>query len=321
MPNSRFKNSIILSLKLLLTGLMLYYVMTLVDTEELKPLLTGLDKELLVSALLVHFIAFYIMSIRWWLILVSIGTHVNHARILPSYYLGLFCNNFLPTSMGGDVIRIAKMRAEGVNTNLLIFSTLSDRIIGLLSIIIMGIIGINTSIAIQDTMNQESLITINIVSCIIFLTLLLAMHSKLRNRIFQISVEKWTLPSKLNNLLVYCNNNLDSLKNNTLIPKVILLSLISQILIIICYYLIGKSLHIELSFMEYVLLVPIVALLSSIPISVGGLGVREGTIIFLLGAVGVSTPNAVSISLLYLAILILVTIPGSIFLLTGKRKN
>jgi len=221
--------------------------------------------------------------------------------------------------MGGDVVRIAKLRAEGINTNLLIFSTLSDRIIGLLAIIIMGIIGMNTSLAVQETLTSESLITINIISSIIFVVLLLAMNSKLRNSIFEMSVKKWALPTKIKNLFAYCHNNLDSLKNNSLVPKVILLSLISQILIIICYYLIGKSLHVDLPLMEYILLVPIVALLSSIPVSVGGLGVREGAIIFLLGTVGVSTPNAVSISLLYLTVLILVTIPGSIFFIVGKR--
>lgn len=299
---------------------MLYYVFSLVDVNELKPLISSIDKKLFVGAVAVHLIAFFIMSIRWWLILISIDKPVKYSRIFPSYYLGLFCNNFLPTAMGGDVVRIAKLRAEGVDTNLLIFSTLSDRVIGLLAIIIMGIIGLNTSAAVQETVNHEARLMINAFSCIVFISLLLIMHSGLRNYLFDKSIKKLALPTKLKNLFVYCNNSLESLKSNSLVPKVVLLSLISQLMIIICYYLIGRSLHVELHLMEYILLVPIVALLSSIPVSIGGLGVREGTIVFLLGAVGISTPNAVSISLLYLTVLILVTIPGSIFLLISKRN-
>jgi uncharacterized protein (TIRG00374 family) len=118
---------------------------------------------------------------------------------------------------------------------------------------------------------------------------------------------------------VYCHKNLDTLKKNNVLPKTIFLSMISQLLIVVTYYLIGASLQIEVLLLEYVLIVPVVALFSSLPITVGGLGVREGVLVYLLSSIGVSTTNAVSISLVYLTLLNLITLPGGLFLLAGRR--
>ena len=100
-----------------------------------------------------------------------------------------------------------------------------------------------------------------------------------------------------------------------------LLSLVSQLLVIVTYYFIGQSLHVNLELSEYILIVPVVAIFTSLPISVGGMGVREGIMVFLLGTMGVVTSNAVSISLIYLTILILITLPGGIFLISRKSNR
>ena len=315
------KTKITLALKLILTIGLLYYVTSLVNFDELTPLIMRMDFNLFLAAIFLHAAAFLIMSIRWWLILVSNQQHIEYKKIFSAYYLGLFCNNFLPTTMGGDVVRIAKLRAVGIDTKQLIFSTLSDRIIGLLSIVIMGIIGVNFSTTIQETIGEQSLIIVNIVSAFVILFFLLGMNSQLRNTFLEITLGKIRFWAKLNNFIVYCHQNIEALKHNTVLPKTILLSMIAQLLIVITYYLIGISLKVDLPLLEYILIVPVVALFSSLPISVGGLGVREGILVYLISNIGVSTANAVSISLVYLAILILVTLPGGLFLLSTGHET
>ena len=122
-------------------------------------------------------------------------------------------------------------------------------------------------------------------------------------------------------MFVYCHESLISLKNSTALYKAVLMSIVSQICIVVTYYLIGRSLGIEISFLEFALIVPVIFLVASLPISIGGLGVREGMLVILLNSIGVSTSNAVSLSFLYLSILIIATLPGALFLLTNKWKS
>jgi len=297
----------------------LFYVTTLVNLNEIKPIITQLDFSLLTIAIATHIIAFILMSIRWWLILVSSGKQVLYKKASAAYYLGLFCNNFLPTSMGGDVIRIVKLRSDGLDTNQLIFSTLCDRIIGLLSIIVMGIIGLNFSTSIYESIGYRSIVLTNIVSAMLFVLALAALNARVRDIIIKFILNRLRLWNKLNNFLIFVHQNVETLKKSRILAKTILLSLVSQILIVLTYYYIAQSIHIDLELFEFVLIVPVVAVFTSLPISVGGLGIREGTMVVLLSAIGISTTNAVSISLLYLTILIMITLPGGIFMLSGKR--
>lgn len=321
MKRPSIKNKITLLFKITVTVILLYYVVSLVDTQELMPLISNINWGYLAIAIVCHVIAFLVMSIRWWLILNSSDFKIEYSKITGAYYLGLFFNNFLPTAMGGDVVRIAKLRMAGISTDLLIFSTLSDRIVGLLSIIVMGIIGVNFSATIQQNINNETLLLINTISIVLFGLFISALNTKFRDLIFSLTVQKIRLWNRLNNFLVFCHKNIESLKNNTMIPKSILLSLISQLLIVFTYFFIGKSLNIELGLLEYVLVVPVVALFSSLPISVGGLGVREGVMVFLLTTAGTTTSSAVSVSIVYLSVLIFITLPGGLYLLSTSRKQ
>jgi len=319
MHQSIIKTKITFVLKSLLTAGLLFYVTTLVNLNEIKPIITQLDFSLLTIAIATHIIAFILMSIRWWLILVSSGKQVLYKKASAAYYLGLFCNNFLPTSMGGDVIRIVKLRSDGLDTNQLIFSTLCDRIIGLLSIIVMGIIGLNFSTSIYESIGYRSIVLTNIVSAMLFVLALAALNARVRDIIIKFILNRLRLWNKLNNFLIFVHQNVETLKKSRILAKTILLSLVSQILIVLTYYYIAQSIHIDLELFEFVLIVPVVAVFTSLPISVGGLGIREGTMVVLLSAIGISTTNAVSISLLYLTILIMITLPGGIFMLSGKR--
>lgn len=320
MSHKNLKNRLMLLAKIILTTGLLYYVISLVDYEEISPLIAQLDVGLVISAIIVHIAAFAVMSYRWWLIMVASGNKIQYRKVISAYYLGLFCNNFLPTAIGGDVVRIVKLRSLGLDTNQLVFSTLIDRIIGLLAVIIMGIIGLNFSTSIHESIGNRSVTIVNSVSGFLFFISLLALNARIRDTVLRVILSKVRHWSKINNFLTYSHQNIEKLKRSKVIAKTILLSLVSQLLIVLTYYFIAKSLNIDLALNDFVLIVPIVAVFTSLPISVGGMGVREGIMVFLLGAIGVSTANAVSISLLYFAMLITITLPGGIFLLPGKRN-
>jgi uncharacterized membrane protein YbhN (UPF0104 family) len=104
--------------------------------------------------------------------------------------------------------------------------------------------------------------------------------------------------------------------------KVLNLSFLVQLLNILIYYLVAQSLGLKISFLFLTLFIPIIILIAMLPISFQGLGLREGTTIFLLGKLGISATSAFSLSLICFAVGVLTSLGGGIiFIFRQKRKN
>jgi hypothetical protein len=87
------------------------------------------------------------------------------------------------------------------------------------------------------------------------------------------------------------------------------------------YYYLGASIGIELSPMTYYTIIPIVFLVTSIPLSIGGLGIREGALVALLMSVNIDTQLAITLSLLFLFVLWLSSVPGAAVMAFGVGKS
>ncbi len=241
----------------------------------------------------------------------------EYRDIIGSYYLGLFFNNILPTGMGGDVVRILRLRKSGLHTQSLISSTLADRIIGLASIVSMSVIAIFTLPYTQqfvDPIIGLSLFFSFVIIC--FFLFFSGWSSRLLDYI-----ESRMKPRKVLKYLFEIARMLLEYRNSRVyILAAFSLSLFAQHLVIISYLLIGYSLDINISVALYFFIMPIVFLATSLPISIGGLGVRESTLVALFTMFSVNTQSAIALSLYYFMVLVLVTAPASFLLLTRIKQ-
>jgi uncharacterized protein (TIRG00374 family) len=98
----------------------------------------------------------------------------------------------------------------------------------------------------------------------------------------------------------------------TALVKTLVYSFLMQFAIILNYYFIGLALGIDLELLTYVFISPIVATISMIPVSIGGIGLRENTLVFILISMGVSSEVAGIHSLLVFFMLVLIGIIGGI---------
>jgi uncharacterized membrane protein YbhN (UPF0104 family) len=90
--------------------------------------------------------------------------------------------------------------------------------------------------------------------------------------------------------------------------------------VILHYYFAALALNIELSLLSFIFMVPIILLIAMVPISIGGLGVRENTTVYFLQVLGVSATNAIALPILVLFLLILESIIGGFFFLIRRPK-
>jgi glycosyltransferase 2 family protein len=105
------------------------------------------------------------------------------------------------------------------------------------------------------------------------------------------------------------------------IPQAILLSFVLHLVQAWIHFMMGKALHINIPFSFCLILYPLVGTFAAIPISLNGIGLREGGYLFLLGLIGVSTEQGIAFGLLLFLIVVADSlIGGLLFLLKQSPK-
>jgi len=307
----------LIAAKIALTAAVMYWLLAQTSLEQLRTVFGRIPASVLLAALLLHMLAFLLAGIRWWTLLRSVVNGIALRHLLPSYYLGIFFNNLLPSSMGGDAVRVLHLRWSGMPTQVLISSALVDRIIGLAAVLCMGA---SAALLAPAHFVPRPLVTSLIVltTCaIVGLWLAWAPFSvRLLNRLAghysQTRIRRWLIE-----VAALCHAAANTRRS---VITALLLSVALQSLVIAVYFLLARSIDIPVSFLSYFVVVPIVFLAASLPISVGGLGVREGVLVALLGLMGVDRQSAVNLSVVYLLVMYAASLPGALVLLLPSGR-
>lgn len=290
----------------------------MVDIDSLSDIIRDAKPGYLLLALVSHLLAFVLFSIRWWYLYNTLAPGTKYKTTVESYYLGLFCNNFLPTGMGGDIVRIIHLHKAGFNSHILISSTLLDRVIGLVSIVSMGLLALLVMPRLE--LSHQFVIAIIAFSVAIPLAILF-MFSQYSLKLVNFFVQHIRF-GRFSEFITKVVTTFQEYRNSRQkLLTTLLLSFLAQYLIVMCYMFIGYSLIIDLELVMYLTIVPIVFLATSLPISVGGLGIREGVVISLFTLFNVDTQSAIALSLIYFAVIVFLTLPGGLVLIKSSESR
>ncbi|MGR6835327.1 lysylphosphatidylglycerol synthase transmembrane domain-containing protein [Syntrophomonas erecta] len=283
-------------LKLLVSMTLLVLILSQVNLSVIIKQVQGLPVFKLISVWGLSFLFLTIAAGRSCL-LVAKRCRVN-ISLLQSYrfYLtGLFYNQLLPTSIGGDLVRIYMI--DGFVGDLYGSSStvFIERFSGLLATLMI-------SLAAAGVLYYylQVRVYINYVVVVLILAAIagfLVMHPATR-KVLQRS-GPWV---RVNRLKVIADRFLGTLQEYRyhpgLLMKTSFLSLCYQLSDILVAYLLGRMAGIELNFWYFLLFIPLVYVVTLIPISINGLGVRENTMVFLFAGAGVESSAALLLSLL-----------------------
>ena len=260
-------------------------------------------------------VSLVVLSFRWQILVSGYGLNISTWLLFKYYLIGLFFNNFLPTSIGGDVLRVYNLIRSSGNRTVSFASVMTERLLGISSTLILALISI---LLMRDEFKTN--LVLYIVIGMIFLVLLFfagAFSKKLA-----IPIEKFTLKLTIFRLGEKIQKFLDAIRfysdSKIIYVKILFVSLLGQILIIIKAYCLGLALGIEVNPIYMFLVVPIVIILSMLP-SINGIGFRDGGYVILLAKVGVSKAAALSLSFLTLFIPLLISISGGILFMLQKK--
>jgi uncharacterized protein (TIRG00374 family) len=209
--------------------------------------------------------------------------------------LGLFFNNFLPSSVGGDVARGVGLAGLGISRAQAAASVLADRVVGMYALAVTAALG--SALGAWLWPERGPWIAAGCVSLAFALVTQALFRSEVLGRVERIRAISGEsgLARKSRRLLAAGKFLAD---HRQALRRAFLFSLGLSACSTIYHWAIGRSLGIGLPFAAYCVLVPAVMMFASLPITLNGLGIREVTFVGLLGAQGVPREEATVFALL-----------------------
>ena len=301
-------------------GLFSYLVYTS-DQSKIIEVLSNIYKAngliYLTMAVAAGLLSILLMAIRWQIILKEYDQNISLKKLFEFYLIGLFFNNFLPTSIGGDIIRIYKVVGDSEDRTAGFASVILERALGIASTLFLAI----TSLYYVSHYFEDDRIlytSIALFSLIISFFILIT-----RKKPFEFLLnlfDKFTLlkiGEKINKLI----EAFYFLKEKRRVFMwVFTLSFFSQVLIVFMNYAIVLAMDIDVDLMYLFLVVPVTFMLTMLP-SINGVGIRDGGYVFLLAKVGISRAAAISLSFMNVLIPMFISLWGAILFFTQRKNN
>ncbi len=292
-------------------GLIIYLITTqFKDFKTIASTLKDISILLILLSFSTHIYGIWITAYRWQTLLKTQNIRLSVLSLSSSTLIGQFFNNFLPTSIGGDVYRAYDVTKK---TGFPMSSSVSVLVVERFSGIIASAVFATAALFLGFTTIGGKSIVIPIliflaISIIIFFLILNPNILGIRKLAKKIKFLEKIL-EKLRN--VY-NTFLTFRKYKWILIKVLFYSLTLQFAVIVNYWLASRALGINLDLTAFIFIVPVVSIIAMLPISLGGIGIREGSLVFMMVSLGAQNAKAAMCSLLLFAMLLIMGIIGGL---------
>jgi uncharacterized protein (TIRG00374 family) len=242
-------------------------------------------------ALAVMAVSVVLGALRWWLLLEGAGIHVPARDSIRPYAMSFVLNLLLPTAVAGDAVRTWVLGRRSGRLLGAAAATVVDRLTALVCLFAVGWAAYAVD---RHAVPGSVLVAFAWVTAGLVVALALAVMAalgvrplvhRLPERVARMIRESWRIVRGWAG-------------SGQLVLTVVVLGLVYQVLVIAVLVLAAKTVGVELPFALAAVSTPIVVLATLIPISVGGLGIREGGFVILLGQAGIDAADATVVSLL-----------------------
>jgi glycosyltransferase 2 family protein len=257
---------------------------------DVRPVLAVMSRERIgfFVATVALFVAGQAMSaFRWQLLAMLNGISGSYPEYLRYYFIGMFTNVFVPGLIGGDAARAIYLGRRYRRIGEAVASVIADRGIGLVALFWLAAIaaGFFDAVALPASV-VRALAAVALIAALGYLVspVIAIPMTRIRGRL-----AKFATP-----MLPYLTRPV------AIIPAIVL-SLLLQVSLAVCQYLLAAGLNLNIPLASFLVIVPIANAATSLPITINGLGIRETAYLILFAAAGVAKPDAVALSLLYFA--------------------
>lgn len=298
------------AVKLIVTVVIFYFLFKYIDFKQLLGILAKSHGGYILVAFAAQMASTFLAAYRWRLIMKELQFSEKVSFYVQSYFKGTFFNQVLPGSIGGDATRMIDLVRKGYDKKDAFYGIFVDRVVGLVGLLVLNLIA---NLLFADTFPTWLFNLINLITL-----------GGIGGFILMMNLDKFTFLARLKGLDLLHRLGLRMQKlyaSRLLLIRHIAISLVVHLFTVIAIYFLALSVDVFVGFEIFLIAVPPVFLLTIVPISLAGWGVREGAMVGILMLVGIAQAKILAISILYGILLIITALPGAWFWNRSKHQQ
>jgi uncharacterized protein (TIRG00374 family) len=307
-----WKGILLLGAKIVLSVGLMTFLFSRIPVGKVGDVLRHADRRWLATAAGLMLASNLLGAWQWARLLSAVGIRIPFWKVCAYYHVGLFFNNFLPANIGGDFMRVMDASRYDASRATALSTVLMDRLIGTVALAGLSLV---TTIPAIDRFHLRlaylALVAFFGASVVmiwaVFHPALLPALERLLARI-GLSGLKGPLDDLAARLGEYR-------RQRSLIVQLLLLAAVVQLSRIGVHAMVSRALGLHVPLPYFFLFVPLLAVIVSLPISLNGIGVREGAGIVLFGLVGVDRTAAFSLQFTTYLVAVAVSLLGGLVFL------
>lgn len=314
-----FKKLLSLFLRIGISVIVLVLLLRQVDKRSLWDIVQHADKCILGLAFSGFFFGYLLALYRWEMLLKTVGIRLPFKRVAVSFCGGVFFNVFLPSTIGGDLVRSIDLSAYTKRPKEVVATVILDRLSGYVGLVFIALIAL--LFAGKLVLDKVVLLSVAIITGLLIIMLLV-----LFNNFIFLKVNRFLQASKAGGIREMLSNLHQEIyifrQHRSAILVNLLLSVLIQVITPLSFYITALSFGLKVNMLYFFIFLPIISAITLLPISIGGLGIREYSTKLFFAKVGVSAHSAFAIALLNsIFILIYAAIGGVIYVIAVKHKH
>ena len=309
------KNKIQL-IKYIVSLMLIFFIIKNIDISAIYFLLINANLNIYYVVILLYLSGIFMKSIRWkFFLLTQKITNISIFSLFKLNMIGLVWNSILPTNIGGDAVRIYKVMQKNPEIkHRVVISTVTDRVVSISALFSLLLLSLPFNGFIDEKVRLMFFMVFISTMILVFVFFRMDYSDVLIRRFFEIiGQKKWYSMFEESKSKLYAN------------PRILffgfIFSMFIHIVSIFNNYLMFKVIGVSVPFIFLFSVILFVNVILLIPVSLGGIGLREMSFIIILSVVGVSSSQVVSYSILgYCNILFLIVVQ-IVFLIFGSIKR
>jgi len=303
---------LLVTAKILISGALLYLALRGVNVAAIESRINQISLGWIAFSVIVTLVQILLGAIRWREITALCDAPLTTARALRFNLIGSFFNQTLPSSIGGDAVRLWLVSRSGAGWRAATYSVLVDRAIGLIALAVLIVASLPWSYQlIGDARGRAALVLVD------FAALGGGLGFLAFGRLNWGFLTEWLPTRHLHACAVIANQ---VVFNGSRSAFIAVLSLTIHVLTAVIAWGVVQSIGASATFQQVFLLIPPIILITMLPISIAGWGVREATMMVAFGYAGLPEADGLVVSLLYGAVSFVVGAFGGLVWVSSPEK-
>jgi uncharacterized membrane protein YbhN (UPF0104 family) len=316
------KRTAVMGAKLAVSGALLAWLLSRVDRGAMWNSIRGASLPWMGAAIGVFFANIVASTWRWRLLLDAQRVRVASSRLLSSYLIATFFNNFLPSNIGGDVVRIRDTAGPARSKTLATTVVLVDRGLGLMGLVLVAALGATATAGARGAAGSPvwpSWLWAGFLGGAALITPAVLAPAGVGRLLRPLTVlhPEW-IGARIDTII----GALERFRDR---PRALLScfagAVFVQALLVLFYGAVAHALGLPIGVPDLAVVVPVSFLVQMLPVSVNGFGIREATFSVFFAQAGLPRESAMLLPLTATALIMLFSVSGGVLYVSGNRRG